>query len=145
MFFIFTHFILVDFPIHIDTMGMDLSILCFKGSLVKLSKLLYILSLKIFCFVLPNQTVQTLVKCHIMQHFIWHFTVLSKYMFASIINVKPGRVAQSVTCLTTDARSRLCPILSWRLFMKLFLWSADSFKKGRELLSVTSESMCTNY
>ena len=39
-----------------------------------------------------------------MQHFIWHFTVLSKYMFASIINVKPGRVAQLVTCLTTDAR-----------------------------------------
>ena len=35
-------FIMVDFPIHIDTISMDLSILYFKGSQVKNSKILHI-------------------------------------------------------------------------------------------------------
>ena len=34
-----TLFILIDFPIHIDTISMDLSILYFKGSQVKISQL----------------------------------------------------------------------------------------------------------
>ena len=58
----------------------------------------------------------------------------------------PGRIAQSITCLATDAcltadpgsrvRSRAGPILSWRLIMKSFLQSFsslplnESFKKG---------------
>ena len=65
---------------------------------------------------------------------------------------------QSVTCLATDARLTADPgvaslIPAWshtfveidhEIISTVFLLpSADSFKKG--LLSVTSESMCTNY
>ena len=46
---ILTLFILMDFPLHIDTISMDLSILHFKGSQVELSNL----SLKIV-FILAN-------------------------------------------------------------------------------------------
>ena len=70
----------------------------------------------------------------------------------------PGRVAQSVTCLATDACLTADPgvassIPAWyHTFVEIdreiistviLLPSADLFKKG--CLSVTSESMCTNY
>ena len=70
----------------------------------------------------------------------------------------PGRVAQSVTCLATDASltadpgvASLIPACSHTFVeidreinsMVIFLPSAESFKKG--LLYVTSKSMCTKY
>ena len=72
--------------------------------------------------------------------------------------VLPGRVAQSVTCLATDvcltadpgvlssipARSYTFVEIDHEIISTVILLpSADSFKKG--CLSVTSESMCTNY
>ena len=70
----------------------------------------------------------------------------------------PGCVAQSVTCLATDACLTADPgvaslILVWShsfleidhemISMVILLPSADFFQEG--FLSVTSESMCTNY
>ena len=70
----------------------------------------------------------------------------------------PGRVAQSVACLATNAcliadpedassipvRSHTFPEIDHEMISTVILLpSADSFKKG--CLSVTSESMCTNY
>ena len=69
----------------------------------------------------------------------------------------PGRIAQSVTCLATDACLTAIPGVASSIparshtFVEIdheiistviLLPSADSFKKG--CLSVTSESMCTN-
>ena len=68
----------------------------------------------------------------------------------------PGRVAQSVTCLVTDAKLTADPGVASSIparshtFVEIdheiistviLLPSAESFMKG--LLSVTSESMCT--
>ena len=57
-------------------------------------------------------------------------------IIANDMHILPGRLAQSVTCLATDAsltadpgvafRSRPGPILSWRLIMKSFLGSFSS-------------------
>ena len=45
-------FTVMDFPIHIDTISMALSILCFKGSLVKILSFNIFQSLKIvFCLI----------------------------------------------------------------------------------------------
>ena len=70
----------------------------------------------------------------------------------------PGRVAQSVTCLATDASLTADPGVASSIpardhtFVEIdheiistviLLPSAESFKKG--FLSVTSESMCTKY
>ena len=71
----------------------------------------------------------------------------------------PGRVAQSVTCLATDAYLTADPGVASSIAVRshvfveidhemistvILLPSADSFiQEG--LLSVTSESMCTNY
>ena len=70
----------------------------------------------------------------------------------------PGCVAQSVTCLATDAcltadpgvacsipvRSHTFVEIDHEMIsMVILLPSADSFMKG--MLSVISESMCTNY
>ena len=67
----------------------------------------------------------------------------------------PGRIAQSVTCLATDANLTADPGSRVRSRSHTFveidheiistvipLPSAESFKKG---LAVTSESMCTKY
>ena len=71
---------------------------------------------------------------------------------------KPGRVAQSVTCLSTDecltadpgvassipARSHTFMEIDHEIISTVILLpSADSFKKG--CCQYTSESMCTNY
>ena len=76
----------------------------------------------------------------------------------TIYNVLPGRVAQSVTCLATDACLTADPGVASSIparyhtfveidheiiFTVILLPSADLFKMG--LLSVTSGSMCTNY
>ena len=69
----------------------------------------------------------------------------------------PGRVAQSVTCLATDAnltadpgvassilsRSHTFLEIDHEIISTVILLSAESFKKG--CLSVISESMCTKY
>ena len=70
----------------------------------------------------------------------------------------PGRVALSVTCLATDACLTADPGVASSIPVRshtfveidqeiistvILLPSADLFKKG--FLSVTSESMCTNY
>ena len=75
-----------------------------------------------------------------------------------LIRTIPGLVAQSVTCLATDAcltadprvassipaRSHTFVGIDHEIISKVILFPyADSFKKG--CLSVTSESMCTNY
>ena len=66
-------FILMDYPIHIATISLELSILYFKGLPVKLS-IKQCISVHEDCFY--KQTVQTLMKCRLMRHFIWVFTVL---------------------------------------------------------------------
>ena len=63
----------MDFPIHIDTVSHGLPIVDFKGSQVEVSKLSCI-SVPDLCFNLRKR-VQTLMKCSIMLHFIWVFTV----------------------------------------------------------------------
>ena len=70
----------------------------------------------------------------------------------------PGCVAQSVACLATDAKMTADPAVASSIraqshtFLEIdheiistiiLLPSAESFMKG--LLSVTSESMCSNY
>ena len=70
----------------------------------------------------------------------------------------PGRVAQSVTCLATDACLTADPGVASSIPVRshtfveidheiistaILLPSADFIQEG--LLSVTSESMCTNY
>ena len=62
-----TLFILMDYPIHIYTMSMELSILYFKGSQLKIS-IKRCISIKIVFI----QAVQTLMKCPIMWHFIFN-------------------------------------------------------------------------
>ena len=72
----------------------------------------------------------------------------------------PGRVAQSVTCLATDACLTADPGVPssipapYHTFVEInheiistviLLPSADLFKKGCCQLYITSESMCTNY
>ena len=58
----------MESPIHIDTIGMGLPIVYFKGSQVEVFKLC--ISVPEGCF---KQTVQ--MKCCIKLHFIWVFTV----------------------------------------------------------------------
>ena len=73
---IFTTFIPIDFPIHFDTITHG------NVHLVENSKLQYISVQKII-FILANSvypdelqhTVQTMMKCRVMRHFIWVFTV----------------------------------------------------------------------
>ena len=80
------------------------------------------------------------------------------FLMSHKFKILPGRVAQSVTCLATDACLTADPgvassIPAWsHTFVEIdheiistviLLPTADSFKKG--CLSVTSESMCTNY
>ena len=72
----------------------------------------------------------------------------------------PGRVAQSVTCLASDAyltadpgvassipsRSHTFVEIDHEIISTVILLpSADSFKKGYCQLQAKSESMCTNY
>ena len=75
----------------------------------------------------------------------------SEYMIRKYITLKPGCVAQSVTCLTAisgvassiPARSHtFVEIDHERISTVILLPSADLFKKGCCQLS---ESMCTNY
>ena len=62
----------MDSPIHFVTISIELSILYFKGLLVKISmKWSIISSWRLFS---SQQTVLTLMKCCLMQHFIWVFT-----------------------------------------------------------------------
>ena len=66
-----TLFILMGFPRHIHTISMDLSSLYFMGAQVEISK-------KYFCtrrLFLSKQTVQTLMKCCMMQLLVWVFNV----------------------------------------------------------------------
>ena len=80
------------------------------------------------------------MKCRILQHFIRIYTVsLDK------INLQPGRVAQSVTCLATDACLTADPGVASSIPVRshtfveidhemistvILLPSADLFKKG---------------
>ena len=57
----------MDFPIKINTIRMGLSMEYFKGSQVQISKLYYFFFIIIF---LSKKTVQTLMKCCILRHFI---------------------------------------------------------------------------
>ena len=64
----------MDYPIHIDTISMDSSIV-FKGvACQKFYKFISILG-KLF---LSSQTVQTLMKYRHMQHLIWVFFLFVK-------------------------------------------------------------------
>ena len=93
---------------------------------------------------------------------IWDLWVLglaaSNFNESQLQTYEPGRVAQSVTCLATDAsltadpgvasstpaRSHTFVEIDHEIISKVILLpSAESFKKG--CLSVTSESMCTKY
>ena len=80
------------------------------------------------------------------------------YIKGSVTVFIQGRVAQSVTCLATDASLTADPGVASSIparshtFVEIdheiistviLLPSAESFKKG--LLSVTSESMCTKF
>ena len=81
-----------------------------------------------------------------------------KNLWNGLSEFMPGRVAQSVTCLATDACLTADPGVASSIPVRshtfvgidhemistvILLPSADSFKKV--CLSVTSESMCTNY
>ena len=67
--------ILMDFQIHIDILRMGLPILYFKGLRVVVSKLRRISVLEC-CFNLSKQCrIIILMKCRILPHFIWVFTV----------------------------------------------------------------------
>ena len=80
------------------------------------------------------------------------------YRALGYILCEPGRVAQSVTCLATDACLTADPGVASSIPVRshtfveidheiistvILLPSADFIQEG--LLSVTSESMCTNY
>ena len=57
-----TFFILIDYPIHIETVSMELSILYFKGLTFKIFyKMMYFCPYRLFYV---YQTVQTQMKCH---------------------------------------------------------------------------------
>ena len=79
-------------------------------------------------------------------------------MFKFLLKYMPGRVAQSGTCLATDACLTADPGVASSIPVRshtfvendheiistvILLSSADFIQEG--LLSVTSESMCTNY
>ena len=93
----------------------------------------------------------------------WHLSV-SKFLLLpdnrTYSAFEPGRVAQPVACLATDASltadpgvASLIPARSHTfveidheiISMVILLPSAESFKNLEGLLSVTSESMCTKY
>ena len=64
--------IVMDFPIRINLMKMGLSIIYLRGQCSELHNYDLFKSMK---FVLNSQKVLALVKCSIMLHFIWVFTV----------------------------------------------------------------------
>ena len=68
-----TLFILVYFPMLVDRINMELPVLYFKGHRSRFLKYDSFLSLK--DLFLSLQTVQTLMKCRIMRHFIGVFTI----------------------------------------------------------------------
>ena len=86
------------------------------------------------------------MKCCIMQHFIRVYTVCyGSTLFVRVKKKKPGRVAQSVTCLATDACLTADPGVAssiparYHTFVEIdheiistviLLPSADLFKKG---------------
>ena len=96
---------------------------------------------------------------------IWHWHCFTDYsmwnmapMFHTLTECEPGRVAQSVTCLATDVCLTADPGVASSIPVRshtfleidheiistvILLPSADFIQEG--LLSVTSESMCTNY
>ena len=84
---------------------------------------------------------------------------MSPFIAQEMLSIMPGRVAQSVTCLATDACLTADPGVASSIPVRshtfveidhemistvILLPSADLFKKGCCQL-VTSESMCTNY
>ena len=63
----------MDFPIQLNEIRMGVSIIYFKGSQVEIYQtMMYLRPWGLFLF---WKTVQTLMKCRIMRHFIWVFTV----------------------------------------------------------------------
>ena len=63
----------MEFPIKFDTVESEWSIIYFEGSQVIIFENIVFFSLKID--LKSKQTVQTLMKCRIMRHFIRVFTV----------------------------------------------------------------------
>ena len=85
------------------------------------------------------------MKCSILLHFIWVFTVCKSTCLGVSPNTLPGRVAQSVTCLATDAsltadagvassfpaRSHTFVEIDHEIISTVMLLpSVESFKKG---------------
>ena len=85
------------------------------------------------------------MKCRIMRHFIRVFTVSDSTHLGIYMYKKPGRVAQSVMCLATDACLTADPGVASSIQVRshtfveidhemistvILLSSADSFKKG---------------
>ena len=73
----------MDFPIHIDTINMELSILYFMGSQVKILNLNMFLSRNTI-FILANSADQAEMPHHAAFHLGLH--CLPKYLFTSIQN-----------------------------------------------------------
>ena len=85
-----------------------------------------------------------------MCQFFEFFKIINKKLIflSMFITLIPGRIAQSVTCLATDAsltadpgvlgQSRPGPILSWKLIMKYLLRSFSSLPLNHSRRAVVS-------
>ena len=79
---VLTFCILMDFPIHIDAIGLGLPILYFKGPQVEVSELLFFLSLKVDVLILANSADSGEMQHYAAFHLGLH--CLPKYPFRDL-------------------------------------------------------------